>query len=173
MKRLIVLFIVSLFLFVSFVPVSNADMAMEGSGNYKGVYSFTFKALPMGKERLQLTYESVGLVTEAPSDSPFYNATFYVLGSLHTIKGVFKDHAGFIRYKCTNGDNIFATYIGSGKFGESKKVTYTFVGGTGQYAGIEGGAELVGGKGFPNPNESHRMNISAGKVHWKIPQKKK
>ncbi len=173
MNRIILSSLVALILLVGFVPAANADMAMEGSGQYKGVYSFTFKAIPMEKERLQMTYEAVGLVVEAPADSPFYNATFYVIGSLHAIKGVYKDHSGFIRYTCTNKDKIFATYIGSGEFGVSKKVTYTFVGGTGQYAGIEGGAELTGGKGFPHPTKSDRIGMSVGKVHWKIPQKKK
>jgi len=173
MNRITVSFILALILLVGFVPVANADMAMEGSGQYKGVYSFTFKAIPMEKERLQMTYEAVGLVVEAPANSPFYNATFYVIGALHAIKGIFKDHIGFIRYTCPNGGNIFATYIGSGEFGVGKKVTYTFVGGTGQYAGIEGGAELTGGKGFPNPTKEVRIDMSEGKVHWKIPQKKK
>jgi len=151
MNRIILSSIFALILLVAFVPVANADIAMEGSGQYKGVYSFTFKAIPMGKERLQITYEAVGLVLEAPADSPFYNATFYVIGALHSIRGFFKDHSGFIRYTCPNKDKIFATYIGSGEFGVSKKVTYTFVGGTGQYAGIEGGAELTGEKVFLIP----------------------
>ncbi len=173
MNRIIVSSILALVFFVAFVPVANADMAMEGSGQYKGVFSNTFKVIPMGKERLQMTYEAVGLVVEAPADSPFYNATFYVIGALHANKGVFKDHSGFVRYTCTNKDNIFATYLGSGEFGVGKKVTYTFVGGTGQYAGIEGGAELTGGKGFPHPTKSDRIGMSVGKVHWKLPQKKK
>lgn len=172
MNRMILSFILTLFLLVSFVPVTKADMAMEGSGNYKGVYSMTFKVLPMEKVRFQMTYEAVGLVVDAPADSPFYNAAFYVLGALHSIKGVFK-YSGFIRFTCTNKDNIFATYEGGGKFGASKKVTYTFVGGTGQFVGIEGGAELTGGEGFPHPTKDHRMGLSVGKVHWKIPQKKK
>lgn len=172
MNRIILPFILALFLFATFVPVANADMAMEGSGNYKSVFSMTFKALPMEKERLQTNYEAVGLVIEAPTDSPFYNSTFYVLGGLHAIKKVF-EYSGFIRFTCTNKDNIFATYKGGGKFGASKKVTYTFVGGTGQFVGIEGGAELTGGEGFPHPTKSHRMGVSVGKVHWKIPQKKK
>ena len=173
MNRIILSSILALILLVAFVPVANADMAMEGSGQYKGVFSYTFKALPMEKERVHLTVDGVGLVVEAPADSPFYNATFYVIGATHAIKGVMKDYSGFIRYTCPNKDNIFATYIGSGEFGVGKKVTYTFVGGTGQYAGIEGGAELTGGKGFPHPTKTDRIGMSVGKVHWKIPQKKK
>ena len=171
MNRIILSSILALFLLVALVPVANADMAKEGGGQYKGVYSVTFKALPMEKERLQMTVEGVGLVVEAPADSPFYNSTFYVIGALHAIKGVF-DYSGFIRYTCPNGDKIFATYIGSGELGVSKKVTYTFVGGTGQYAGIEGGAELTGGKvpRFPHPTKDSRIGMSVGKVHWKIPQ---
>ncbi len=173
MNRIILSSILALILLVGFVPVANADMAMEGSGQYKGVFSYSGKAIPMEKERLQVTYEATGLVVEAPADSPFYNSTFYVIGALHAIKGIYKDHSGFIRYTCPNGDNIFATFIASGEIGVSKKVTYTFVGGTGKCAGIKGGAELTGGKGFPRPTKGVKMGMSVGKVHWKIPQKKK
>ena len=175
MKRIIIASVLVLVLSVAFGPGANAEMAKEGSGQYKAVYSSTFKALPMEKERFHSIYEAVGLVLEAPADSPFYNATFYVVGSMHAIKRVFKDHRGFIRYTCPNGDKIFATYTGSGELGVSKKVTYTFVGGTGQYAGIEGGAELTGGKvpRFPHPTKDARIGMSVGKVHWKIPPKKK
>ena len=173
MKRIILLSIMASILIVGFVPSANADMAMEGSGNYKDVYSFTCKTLPMGKERLQMTVEGVGVVVEAPANSPFHNATFYLLGALHAIKGVF-NNSGFIRYTCPNKDTIFATYTGSGELNVAKKVTYTFVGGTGQYAGIDGGAELTGeGKGFLSPTKSDGIGMSMGKVHWKIPQKKK
>jgi len=89
------------------------------------------------------------------------------------IKGEYDDHSGFLRYTCPNGDNIFATFTGSGKRDVGKKVTYTFVGGSGQFAGIEGGAELAEGKGLPRPNKEVKIAISVGKVHWKIPQKKK
>jgi hypothetical protein len=41
MKRIILSSLVALILLVGFVPVANADMAMEGSGQYKGVYSYT------------------------------------------------------------------------------------------------------------------------------------
>lgn len=164
--------IFALILLVAYVPVANADMAKEGSGNYKSVFSMTFTALPMEKERFQTNYEAVSLVVEAPADSPFYNTTFYVLGGLHAIKGVFT-YSGFIRFTCTNKDNIFATYKGGGEFGVSKKVTYTFVGGTGQFVGIEGGAELTGGEDFPHPTKSHRIGMSVGKVHWKMPHKNK
>ena len=173
MKRIILSSILVLSIFVSFVLVANADMAMEGSGKYKGVFSYMVKAIPMAKERLQVTYEAVGLVVEAPADSPFYDCTFYVIGALHAINKVYKDHSGFIRYTCPNGDNIFATYLGSGEIGVSKKVTYTLVGGTGQYAGIEGGAELGEGKGLPSPTKDVKIGRSVGKIHWKIPQKKK
>ena len=171
MKRIIVASVLVLVLSVAFGPGANAEMAKEGSGQYKAVFSSTFKALPMEKERFHSIVEAVGLVLEAPADSPFYNATFYVMGGMHVIKGVF-DYSGFIRYTCPNKDNIFATYIGSGEFGVGKKVTYTFVDGTGQYAGIEGGAELTGGKvpRFPHPTKDSRIGMSVGKVHWKIPQ---
>jgi len=69
-NRIIVSSILALFLLVAFVPVSNADMAIKGSGNYKSAMSYTFKFISAEKERFYMTYDITGVIAEAPADSP-------------------------------------------------------------------------------------------------------
>ena len=76
MKKIIMASILALVLMAAFVSISSAEMAKEGEASFINAYSATFKALPMGKERLQMNYEGTGLVVEASADSPFYNASF-------------------------------------------------------------------------------------------------
>ena len=174
MNRIILSFILALFLFVSFVPVTKADMALEGSGNYKSVMSYTFNAISAEKERFYMTYDVTGVMAEAPPDSPLFNASFHALGALEAIKKVYKD-GGFIIYYRPNGDKIYTTWQATGTLGGTdRKITITFVGGTGECVGIEGGGELTGVQPLYNkPKEDIRVSMSVGKFHWKIPQKKK
>jgi len=174
MKRILLSSVLALILLIAFVPVSNADMAMEGSGNYKSVTTFTFKAIPVEKERLYLTFDAVGAVPEAPADSPLFKATFHALGALEAIKGAYKE-SGFIVYFRPNGDKVYATWNATGTLGGTdRKITLTFDGGTGECTGIEGGGEFTGaGKFYRKPTEKVRVSMSVGKFHWKIPQKKK
>ena len=62
----------------------------------------------MGKERIQMNFEQLGAVVLAPENSPFKNATFRNLGTLHGYKGNWKS-TSFVEYTCTNGDKIYAT----------------------------------------------------------------
>jgi len=174
MNRIIVSFILTLFLFVAFVPLSNADIAKEGSGNYKSALTFTFKAISVEKERLYMTFDVTGGVVEAPADSPLFNATFHALGALEAIKGAYKE-SGFLIYYRPNGDKVYTTWQATGTLGGAdRKLTLIFVGGTGECAGIEGGGELTGvGSIYNKPTEDVRVSMSVGKFHWKIPQKKK
>ena len=174
MNRIIVSFILALFLFVAFVPVSNADMAKEGSGNYKSAISYTFKVIAAEKERLYMTFDFTGVIAEAPADSPLFNATFNGLGALEAIKGAYKD-GGFIIYHLPNGDKVYTTYQATGTLGGAdRKITKTFVGGTGECAGIEGGGELTGVRPLYRKFANNvRVSMSVGKFHWKIPKKKK
>ena len=174
MNRIIVSSILALFLLVAFVPVSNADMAMKGSGNYKSALSYTFKFISAEKERLYMTYDITGVIAEAPADSPLFNASFNALGALEAIKKDYKD-GGFIVYYRPNGDKVYTTWEATGTLGGAdRKITITFVGGTGECAGIEGGGELTGvGPLYNKPTKDVRVSMSVGKFHWKIPKKKK
>ena len=174
MKRIILSFLIALILFVGFVPATNADMAMEGSGNYKSAMSYTFKFISAAKERLYMTYDLTGVIAEAPADSPLFNASFHALGALEAVKKKYKD-SGLIIYYRPNGDEVHTTWEATGTLGGTdRKINITFVGGTGECAGIEGGGELTGVSPLYNkPTKDVRVSMSVGTFHWKIPQKKK
>ena len=166
---------VALIFLVGFLTFANADdLALEGSGNYKSAMSYTFKYISAEKERLYMTYDITGMIVEAPPDSPLYKTSFHALGALEAIKKAYKD-SGFIIYNRPNGDKVYTTWQATGTLGGAdRKITITFVGGTGECAGIEGGGELTGISGFHRkPTENVRISMSEGKFHWKIPEKKK
>jgi hypothetical protein len=168
MRRIIVASLLTFALFGTFGLVANAEMEKEGEGICKTAMSWTMKTIPMGKERLHANFEVTGVVVEAPADSPLFNATFYALGSVHAIKGAYEE-SGFIRWTRPDGDQIFATYNVAGKMGGERKITQTFVGGTGKCAGITGGGEAIGIRGLRPATKEIRMAVSVGKFHWKIP----
>ncbi len=144
MKRIILSSFVVLIFLVGFVPVANAELAMEGSGNYRSAMSYTFKFISAEKEWLYMTYDITGVIAEAPADSPLFNASFHALGALEAIKKDYKD-GGYIIYYRPNGDKVYTTWEATGTLGGTdRKITITFVGGTGECAGIEGGGELTG-----------------------------
>ena len=167
--KIIIISVLTFVLSVAFGNVAGAEMAKEGEGTYKSGMSWTFKALAMEKERLQMTFDVTGVVVETPADSPLHNASFHALGALHAVKGVYEER-GFLRWTNPDGDKIFATYEATGKLGGiERKITFTFVGGTGKCVGIEGGGELTGVSGLRHATKEVRQSASVGRFHWKIP----
>ena len=136
--------------------------------------TLTFRPFPGEKARLYMTFDVIGGIPEAPADSPLFNATFHALGALEAIKGAYKE-SGFLIYYRPNGDKVYTTWQATGTLGVAdRKITITFVGGTGECAGIEGGGELTGVSPlFNKPTKDVRVSMSVGKFHWKIPKKKK
>ena len=145
-----------------------ADYAKEGSGEYRSAKSSESTILPMGKERLQMNFEQIGVVVSAPENSPFHNATFRVLGTLHGIKGKW-EATSFVEFTCTNGDKIYATSEAQGVMGSPSSSSLKFVGGTGACTGIEGSIEIKGIPGIKPAKKGVSQMISVGKVAWKIP----
>jgi len=168
MRRTIMASLLTFVLLGTFGLLANAEMAKEGEGIQKNASSWTMKVIKMGKEHIYMTFEITGVVLDAPANSPLYNATFYVLGSMHAIKGAYKE-SGFSRWTRPDGDQIFGTYSAAGKMGGERKLIQTFVGGTGKCAGITGGGEATGIRGLRPATKEIRMSVSVGKFHWKIP----
>jgi len=168
MKNLWIALIISLFLFTSMNNVIGAELAKQGEGTYKAGMSWTFKAIPMEKERLEMQFDVTGVVLEAPENSPLYNATFWVLGQLHAVNGEYEER-GFVRYTRPDGDHVFSTYEAKGKLRGERKIRAIFVGGTGKCAGITGEGDFRGLVGLKPPKEDSGMSVSIGKFFWKIP----
>lgn len=135
-----------------------AEMAKEGSGDYRSGKTGTFELLTMGKERVQMNFEETGVVVSAPENSPLLNASFRGLGTVHAIKGKWKG-SGFVEFTRPNGDKVYATSEGEGVLGGGpSKSVLKFVGGTRTCTGIEGSMELGN---TPALNRQRRVFITA------------
>ena len=143
------------------------ELAKEGAVSYKMYSSVTAKTLAMGEERLQMSYESSGVVADDSGKGFTHNAAFYALGSLHAIKGNFEE-SGMVTLTPTDGDKIYSTYKGSGAFGAPVKGSWTYVGGTGKYTGIEGSGEYTR-YGLQNAAEGLFTSVTLSKGNYKLP----
>jgi hypothetical protein len=162
--------ILALLLLVTAGPVIGAEMAKEGSGEGRNVYTGTFKVIPMANERVQMNYEVFGLVADSDSGSPLHNATFHCLGALHAVKGLYDNDFGFCSYTRPDGDMVYLTYEATGMLGgKGGKGTVTLVGGTGKYAGIQGSGEFDRLPGFRPAAKGTFQGINKSKLNWKIP----
>jgi hypothetical protein len=169
MRKALIVLMVSLFLSASWSLVFGAEMAKEGESNIKSAMSFTFKTLPMEKERVEMQMETFGVTVEAKEDCPLFGTTIYVLGESHTYKGVYEQR-GFARYTRPDGDQIFFTFEAKGNVQGERKTKLTVVGGTGKCAGITGEMEATPAlKGLLPPKEGVGMMVSVGKFNWKMP----
>lgn len=169
MIKSIMTFLFALLFLIAPETVFAAEFVKEGSGAYRSAKNTTSTVLAMGKERLQMNYEQLGVVVSAPENSPFHNATFRVIGTLHAIKGKWNG-TGMVEFNCTNGDKIYSTYeaqgvLGGGPSGSINK----FIGGTGACAGITGTLEISSVPGIKPSKKGIFQAISVGKVMWKIP----
>lgn len=162
--------LLALLLLISAGTVFGEEIVKEGSGETTMIFSGTFTALPMEKERVQMNYEVFGLIPDAPPESPIYNATFHCLGALHAVKGVYENDSGLCSYTRPDGDMIFATYKATGRLGGAGgKGTWSYVGGTGKYVGIQGSGEFERLPGFRSSGKGTFQGMNKSKGQWEIP----
>ena len=144
-----------------------SEMAKEGSHSGKNYSTGTSKAIPMGEERLHLTIEGSGIYVSDEEDGFLNNASMHLLGTLHAINGVFED-SGFIVFNLPDGENVYATWKGTGNLGKDAEGTITYVGGTGKYAGLTGVDEYTR-KHVPNASNSVWAVITIHNGNWELP----
>ena len=142
MKRNITKLAVFVIILVAFGMEAEAQIPKEGTGSGTTAYNVTFKALPMGQERVQMTYESMGVIIGDTSNDLLHNASLRCLGALHAVKGEY-NNSGFCVATRPDGDQIFWTYKSTGKLGGGANGSTTTVGGTGKMAGIQGNSEYT------------------------------
>ena len=167
MKKALMLLIFTLFLLATVVNVFSEEMAKEGLESGKNYATGTSKALPMGEERLQLTYEGSGIYVTDIEEGLLNNSSVHFLGALHAVKGAFEE-SGCMVVTAPDGDKAFVSYKGSGNLGKSAKGTYTYVGGTGKYKGITGGGEFTRSNLQP-ASKGVWASITLFKGNWKLP----
>jgi hypothetical protein len=165
--------ILALALLVTFVPISNGEMAKEGSTSGKITWIIHFTFLPMGQERVQINYEGYGVALSDTGEGLLNNASAYVVGSTHSFKGRYEDDSGMVVFTRPDGDKIFATYKASGLAGKTGKGTTTYVGGTGKFAGIQGSGEFTRYMLQPIKKGAVGASLNITKGTWKIVEPKK
>jgi hypothetical protein len=161
-----------LLLFITLVLAFSAstvysEMAKEGSYKGKNYATGTHKALPMGEERLHVTFEGTGIYVSDIEGGFLNNASMHFLGSYHAVKGALEE-SGFMVSTVPDGDKVFATWKGSGNLGKDAKGTYTYVGGTGKYTGITGGGEYTRSNLQP-ASKGVWASITLFTGQWKLP----
>jgi hypothetical protein len=167
MKKALMMLIFTLFLLATVGNVFGEEMAKEGLESGKNYATGTSKALPMGEERLQLTYEGSGIYVTDIAEGLLNNSSVHFLGALHAVKGAFEE-SGCMVVTAPDGDKAFISFKGSGNLGKSAKGTYTYVGGSGKYSGITGGGEFTRLHWQP-PSKGMWSATTSFKGNWKLP----
>ncbi len=168
MKKTVLVLILGIALLAVFGTEAKAQIPKEGTISITTSFSGTVKVLRMGQERVQVTYELMGVqIGDTPEDL-FHNASIRCLGALHAVKGEYKDDNCFCVSTRPDGDQIFSTYKGAGKLGGMYKGTLTIFGGTGKLVGIEGSVECTG-TGLRPAAEGTAQLYDRDKGHYKLP----
>lgn len=168
MKRIIILSCIFLFFFAS--GMGNAEeMAKEGTESYTMSYSGPVKLLAMGKERVQMNYEGLGIYI---GEGILNNCSFRFMGALQIVKGVYDNDSGLVVFTTSEGDQAFATYEATGRIGANGKGVYKYIGGTGKLKGLQGGGEFTRISLRPSA-EGTLQGYNKVKGHWELPGIKK
>lgn len=169
MKRLNVIGSMALLSLILISSISFAEMAKEGSGDYRSVKTGTVSVLPMGEERVQMNFEEIGVVVGAPENCPLFNASFRDIGTLHAIKGK-SIVTGSIEFTIPNGDKVYGTINAEGVLAQGGSTGIVeFVGGTGTCTGISGTIAYKPGAQVKPAKEGTYQTLTVGKMNWKIP----
>jgi len=142
MKTISLVSIVILVLFIAFVAAAEAQIPKEGTISFTAIYSGTPKALALGEERVQITYEHMGVTLSDTGEGIFHNATVHCIGSLHRVKGSHDDDSGSCVITRPDGDKAFLTYKGTHS-ATGGKAANTLIGGTGKLTGLQGSLEAT------------------------------
>jgi hypothetical protein len=167
MKKTLMMLILAIFLIVSTGLVFGAEPAKEGSDTLSIGFVYTSQVLVQGKEYMQMNYDAQGVVQNANEASPLYMSSAQCVGSLKSIKGEYKE-SGLCTYTCLNGDQIYASYEGTGKIGQGAKGLTTFVGGTEKCVGITGSGEWARSN-LKGPAKGVGASLMKFNYNWKIP----
>jgi hypothetical protein len=125
----------------------------------------------MGEERVQMNYVAYGVSVSDTGKGIFHNASGHVVEGLLAVKGIYENDSGFVSFTRPDGDKVFYTYKASGALGKSAKGTFTFVGGTGKFVGIQGSGEFTRHSLRP-PAKGVFASFSVSKFNWKLPEVK-
>jgi hypothetical protein len=169
MKTISLVSILISVLFIAFVATVEAQIPKEGTTSITAIYAGTFKAIAMGEERVQITYEHTGAMLSDTGEGIFHNATIHCIGSSHVVKGNYENDSGFCAVTRPDGDKAYFTYKTTGSMVTGAKQTNTFVGGTGKLAGLQGSAEATRIPLRASGPAGSYQGLSKSKGQYKLP----
>jgi hypothetical protein len=165
--------ILAFVLLVAFVPLSNAEMAKEGTISGTVTYAGTHKIIPLDKKNFVFTYKNRGVRVSDSREGPFHGMSTHNLGVMYYENGVGR-LTGYIFSMDKDGDKVIMELTEEGVTLEPgpRSGTAKITGGTGKFKGIEGNLEYTRRSMKPIEKGTHQ-SISRGKGTWKIVEPKK
>lgn len=173
MKKIILVSILALVLSLAFVPVSNAQIAKEGTALCTVIQSWTMLGSPIdldgpdSEERDAAILEILGVVLSDTGKGLFHNLSFRNIGVFYFNKGETEKTLVYGVWTDLDGDMVFYDITMSLK----GKVIGKLLGGTGKFAGIEGTTELVEStETVLRPSKDGTTSMTTQiKIHYKLP----
>ena len=168
MKRIILASILALTFLLAFVPISNAEMAKEGTLFGTVTYAGTHKTIPLDKEHFVITYENFGVRVSDSKEGPFHGMSTHNIGIMYFENGVGRLR-GYIFNIDKDGDKVIMELTEEASQSSPKPTSGKgkIIGGTGKFKGIQGSMEYTRKNMRPAAKGTHQA-ISRGTGTWKI-----
>jgi len=168
MCKALVLLAVGLLSWSAMAADPPVPMPKEGTTSGAAVFVGTMKALPLGKEMVQVSYDVTGVVVSDTGEGLLHGSSVRCIGGMFVVNGAFDNEANSCVYTRPDGDQIFTTGKASGKQGQAAKGNSTIVGGTGKMAGITGSGEFTRTSVRPLV-EGGSLSYARAKTTYKLP----
>ena len=169
MKKEFTIIIFMLFLLVTAGNVFSEEMAKEGTGGGRSFASGTWKGYPLEEGTLFTAWEQKGVGLSEDSKSPFHNMSQNCAGVQLWNKGIGTTFGYCIGLAPDGDKTLFEVKQENLKPGPGlKKGTYKYIGGTGKFAGIEGGGEYTNYGVRPAEDGSYQT-VGTQKGSYKLP----
>jgi hypothetical protein len=173
MKRIILVSVLALAVLVTFVPISNAEMAKEGTTSSTVIYAGKHKIIPLDKERFVITYENYGVRLSDSKEGPFHGMSHHNVGVLYFENGVGRLR-GYVFNTDKDGDKVIIEITEENSQPSPKPTSGKgkIIGGTGKFKGIQGNMEYTRRNMRPAEKGTHQA-ISKSKMTYRIVEPKK
>jgi hypothetical protein len=168
MHKGLVTLAVGLFSWAAMAADTPVPIPKEGTTSSAAVFVGTMKALPLGKDAAQVSYDVTGVVVSDTAEGLLHGSSVRCVGGMFVVKGDFDNETNSCVYTRPDGDQVFATGKVTGKLGQPAKGSFTIVGGTGKLAGITGTGEFTRTSVRPL-TEGGSLSYARSKASYKLP----
>ena len=121
MCKALVLLAVGLLSWSAMAADPPVPMPKEGTTSGAAVFVGTMKALPLGKEMVQVSYDVTGVVVSDTGEGLLHGSSVRCIGGMFVVNGAFDDETNSCVHARPDGDQTFTTSKASGKTGQATK----------------------------------------------------